>query len=71
MKKGTKSRRLALLVATLLTLAATSAGRGSGEGIAALFLQVGDAVIQFPSNMATHLRELSFARLDPTCTQCN
>ena len=71
MKNGTKSRRLALLAAALLALAATSAGRHSGEGIADLFIQVGNAVIQFPFNIATHLRELSFARLDPTCTQCN
>jgi hypothetical protein len=68
MKNGIKSRPMALLEAALLALAATSAGRLSGEGIA--FLQAGNAVIRLPSTIDSHLRDLSLAKLDPTCPQC-
>jgi|HubBroStandDraft_4_1064222.scaffolds.fasta_scaffold4382896_1 hypothetical protein len=71
MKNGSKSRRLALLAAALLVLAATSAGRLSGEGIVDLVLQAGNAVTRLPSTIYTHFRELSLAKLDPTCPQCN
>jgi hypothetical protein len=70
MKNGIKSRRLALLTAALLALAATSAGRLSGEGVVALVLQAGNAVTRFPSMIDIHFRDLSLARLDPTCTRC-
>jgi hypothetical protein len=69
MKNGIKSRRLALLAAALLTLATTSAGRLSGEGIADLLFQAGNAVIRFSSTIDSHFRDLSLARLDPTCPQ--
>lgn len=70
MKNGIKSRHVALLEAALLALAATSAGRLSGEGIADLFVQAGNAVIRLPSTIDSHLRDLSLAKLDPTCPQC-
>jgi hypothetical protein len=70
MKNGIKSRRLALLAAALLTLAATSAGHLSGETIADLLLQAGNAVIRFSSTIDGHFRDLSLAKLEPTCPQC-
>jgi hypothetical protein len=70
MKNGIKSRRLALLAAASLALAATSAGRLSAEGVVDLVLQAGSAVTRFPSMIDIHLRNLSLEKLDPTCTQC-
>jgi hypothetical protein len=70
MKNGIKSRRLALLAAALLVLAATSAGRLSGEGVVDLFIQVGNAVTRFPSTIDIHLRNLSLDQLDPSCPLC-
>lgn len=71
MKNGVKNRRLALLAAALLALAATSAGGLSTEGVVDLVLQAGNAVSRLPSTIYIHFRELSLARLDPTCPQCN
>ena len=69
MKNVIKSRRLVLLAAALLALAATSAGRVSGEGVVDLFTQVGNAVTRFSSTIDINLRSLSPDRLDSTCPQ--
>ena len=70
MKDRINARRMAILTAALLALAATSAGRLSGQSIVDLFIQFGNAVTGLPSTIDTNLKSLSLDRLDPTCPQC-
>ena len=69
MKDRINTRRVAILAAALL-LVATSASRLSGESVADLVIQVGNAVTGLPSTIDTNLKSLSLDKLDPTCPQC-
>jgi hypothetical protein len=70
MNNRLNTRRVAILAAALLSLAATSASRLSGESVADLVIQVGNALTGLPSTIDTNLKSLSLDKLDPTCPQC-
>ena len=70
MKDRINTRRVAILAAALLLLAATSASRLSGDSAVDLFIHFGNAVTGLPSTIDTNLKSLSLDKLDPTCPQC-
>jgi hypothetical protein len=53
-----------------LTLLLSPVGRSSVASTLDWFIQIVDAVTEFPCKIVTDIRHFSRDRLDPTCPQC-